>query len=177
MTPGFKYLLVRKLNTKWMRPYMRRRYSGRRGQASKCRCSPSFSAPCSSLWVAGVLGLDFRGTLRFIGGSGPPRSNSGRFRSDGGSHRRCPSATQHVTPPAAVPTRDNADDGREGKDEQPPLPSITGGTLWRNLSLRLHMIRARSREAFYNGASTVEHGLTVLRFQANRRRQRIGEGG
>ena len=48
---------------------------------------------------------------------------------DGGSHRRCPSATQHVTPPAAVPTRDNADDGREGKDEQPPLPSITGGTL------------------------------------------------
>ena len=47
----------------------------------------------------------------------------------------------------------------------------------RNLSLRLHMIRARSREAFYNGASTVEHGLTVLRFQANRRRQRIGEGG
>ena len=50
--------------------------------------------------------------------------------------------------------------------------------IWsRNLSLRLHMIRARSREAFYNGASTVEHGLTVLRFQANRRRQRIGEGG
>ena len=34
--------------------------SRRRGQASKCRCSPSFSAPCSSLWVAGVLGLDFR---------------------------------------------------------------------------------------------------------------------
>ena len=42
---------------------------------------------------------------------------------DGGSRRRCPSATQHVTPPAAVPIRDNADDGREGKDEQPLLPS------------------------------------------------------
>jgi hypothetical protein len=48
---------------------------------------------------------------------------------DGGSHRRCPSATQHVTPPAAVPIRGSADDGREGKDEQPLLPSITGGTL------------------------------------------------
>ena len=106
--------------------------SRRRGQASKCRCSPSFSAPCSSLWVAGVLGLDFRGTLRFIGGSGPPRSNSGWFRGrfrSGGSHRRCPSATQHVTSPAAVPIRGNADDGRGGKDEQPLLPYITGGTL------------------------------------------------
>ena len=50
-------------------------------------------------------------------------------------------------------------------------------TNGRNLSLRLHMIRARSREAFYNGSSTVEHGLTVLRFQANGRRPRIGAGG
>ena len=40
---------------------MRRCCSGRRGQASKCRCSPSFSAPCSSLWVVGVFRLDFRG--------------------------------------------------------------------------------------------------------------------
>jgi len=40
---------------------MRRCCSCRRGQASKWRCSPSFSAPCSSLWVVGVLGLDFRG--------------------------------------------------------------------------------------------------------------------
>ena len=39
------------------------------------------------------------------------------------------SATQHVTPPAAVPVRGNADDGRVGKDGQPLLPSITGGTL------------------------------------------------
>jgi hypothetical protein len=35
----------------------------------------------------------------------------------------------YVTPPAEAPIRDNADDGREGKDEQPLLPSITGGTL------------------------------------------------
>jgi hypothetical protein len=40
-----------------------------------------------------------------------------------------PSATQHVTAPAAVLTRGSADDGREGKDEQPLLPSIPGGTL------------------------------------------------
>ena len=50
-------------------------------------------------------------------------TSSGRFRS------RCPSATQHVTPPAAVPTRGNAGDRRVGEDGQPLLPAITGGAL------------------------------------------------
>ena len=80
-------------------------------------------------------------SLRFIGQSGPPRSSSdvfvrltmkfssSVFSFDPCVHRQCPSATQHVTPPAAVPTRGNADDGRVGEDGQPTLPSITGGTL------------------------------------------------
>ena len=66
---------------------MRRCCSRRRGQASKCRCSPSFSAPCSSLWVAGVLGLDFGGWIRW--GASRPDGKKDSLKFSGGRAFPC----------------------------------------------------------------------------------------
>jgi hypothetical protein len=66
--------------------------------------------------------------MRFIGGSAASLKHR-TVSHDGGSHRRCPSATQNVMPPAAVPPRGNADDERLDEVGQPPLPAITGGIL------------------------------------------------
>ena len=99
-----------------------------------------------------------RSVLRFIGGSGPPRSICGRFRS--GSHRRCPSATQHVVPPAAEPPQGNAGDERVAEVGQPPLPASTGGTLcfkqWSptNLTSKALLIKDKPTTKYHQSKET-----------------------